>query len=131
MTHAQSLEAGGLWLAVESGPDGPRLKTDRHETAPLAAVLNAAVSGALPGLEEALERGDGVATPVDGAVRPHPGDEFPAERARWQRLTGEDPGDDVYVVVAVYAGGTMIVPRAALLAGLRALRRLREGADSP
>ena len=83
---------------TEEGPDGPQLMIDHRQTASLAAVLNAAARGQLPGLDEALTRGDGAATPVERVARPHPGDEFPAERQRWRELTGEDPGEDVYAV---------------------------------
>jgi hypothetical protein len=127
VSSSRTIDAGGLTLVIEQGPDGPRLATGNRLTAPLAAVLNAAASGALPGLDEALERRGGAETPIERVARPHPGDEFPAEREQWRELTGSDPGDDVYVVGTAYTPGVMIVPRAALLGGLRALRALRTG----
>jgi hypothetical protein len=128
VTSAGQFQADGLRLATEPGPDGPRLSTDDPQTAPLAAVLNAAATGALEGLDEALRRGEGAETPIERVRRPYPGDEFPAERERWRRLTGEDPGEDVYVVGTSYTPGVMVVPRAALRAGLEALRALRHAA---
>ena len=128
MSPRRTIQAGGLRLTTEEGPDGPQLMIDHRQTASLAAVLNAAARGQLPGLDEALTRGDGAATPVERVARQHPGDEFPAERQRWRELTGEDPGEDFYVVGTAYTPGVMIVPRAALQAGLKALLEIRERA---
>ena len=123
------LTVGPLALRVERSPAGTLLSAGDPATEPLAFVVNAAFGGVLEGLEEhlradrsmsrhglyALNRAD-----VDG---PAPG------AAEWRALTGQDPGEDAYLVGAEFLRRSLLVPRDVLLGVLAGLRE-RRAADA-
>jgi hypothetical protein len=124
------LNAGGVRLPLEQAADGPMVSTRADpDVEPLAWVLNAAVTGMLPGLREAVAAGKDEVVQGLFAARPDPVESHEAAAAAWRRLSGREPGDDAYVVGTTFSDRTVLVPRAALLELLDALERLRAGED--
>jgi hypothetical protein len=120
--------AGGLSLPLEDTPGGVQIRADRGELEALALALNSGVGDWLPGLRDAVARGEtSVRDPVV-VMRPVPGIDYSDAAERWRRHAGGDPGEDVFLVSSTISPAVM-VPRAALLALLDRLRELREGAD--
>lgn len=124
------LNAGGVQLPLEQAADGPMVSTRADpDVEPLAWVLNAAVTGMLPGLREAMAAGEDEVVQGLFAARPDPLENHEAAAAAWRRLSGREPGDDAYVVGTTFSDRSVLVPRAALLELLDALERLRSGED--
>jgi hypothetical protein len=124
------LNAGGVQLPLEYAADGPMVSTRADpDVEPLAWVLNAAVTGMLPGLRDAVAAGDDEVVQGLFAARPDPLEDHKRSAATWRRLSGQDPGDDAYVVGTTFSDHSVLVPRSALLELLDALERLRAGED--
>jgi hypothetical protein len=122
-----ALTYGELRLPLVEGGGGPFLDTRAPGAEALAWVLNAGVSGDLPDLLGALERGEPAVTEFFAAERTPTPDELAGAAERWRRLTGSALGDDVYVLRVAFAPGPAVVPRAVLLELLRELLELRAG----
>jgi hypothetical protein len=124
------LSAGGVQLPLEYAADGPMVSTRADpDVEPLAWVLNAAVTGMLPGLRNAVAAGEDEVVQGLFAARPDPLEDHERSAATWRRLSGQDPGDDSYVVGTTFSDHSVLVPRPALLEMLDALERLRAGGD--
>jgi hypothetical protein len=124
------LSAGGVQLPLEYAADGPMVSTRADpDVEPLAWVLNAAVTGMLPGLRDAVAAGKDEVVQGLFAARPDPLEDHERSAATWRRLSGREPGDDAYVVGTTFSDHSVLVPRAALLEMLDALGRLRAGED--
>ena len=124
------LSAGGVRLPLEYAADGPMVSTRADpDVEPLAWVLNAAVTGMLPGLRDAVAAGEDEVVQGLFAARPDPLEDHERSAATWRRLSGQDPGDDSYVVGTTFSDHSVLVPRPALLEMLDALERLRAGGD--
>src|SRR5262245_33552307 len=92
------LKVAGLELPLIDSPFGPALANLHGDLRALELVVNEVLSGAFPELETALERGEDARTAYYSVAHPLPGEPFEQERTCWRELTGEDAGDDVYVI---------------------------------
>lgn len=116
------ISAGGLRLPVEHTRDGTLVvSAGDPDLEPLAFVVNAATTGMLPHLRDAVAAGEDAVTQGLFASRPDPGEGHAAAAAAWRRLTGHDPGEDAYLVGTTFTDTDLLVPRDALLAILDAL----------
>jgi hypothetical protein len=84
--------------------------------------------GGFSNLIERIEHGEDAATPGLFATRPEPDDDVTEARNLWQQLTGQDPGEDVYLVGTNFAQPypDILVPRKALQEMIFALQALRQ-----
>lgn len=122
------ITVAGLALPLKPTEAGPLLASDQLFWEPLAHVVNAAVTGALPQLAERLEYGQDAIVQGLFAARPQPGEDLAEPRAHWKQWTGTDAGDDVYVVGTTFTPHEVVIPRRALQQILEELTRLREEA---
>jgi hypothetical protein len=123
-----AISAGGLRLPVKHTRDGTLVvSAGDPDLEPLAFVVNAATTGMLPHLRDAVAAGEDVVIQGLFASRPDPGEGHAAAAAAWRRLTGDEPGEDAYVVGTTFTEGDLLVPRDALLAILDALAAAGHG----
>lgn len=123
-----SINIAGLNLLLEQTPAGPILSTKDRWLEPLAWVVNSAVTdGKAAGLAHALERGGDLSVQGLYAMRPEPGDPFLEEaKVRWREWTGNDAGDDIYVVGTTFTEHQIAIPRLALMEILTKLKELQQ-----
>ena len=123
-----TIKIAGLNIVLEQTPSGPILSTKDRWLEPLAWVVNsAAAGGSAAGLADALERGDDLSVQGLFAMRPEPGDPFVEEaKARWREWTGNDAGDDIYVVGTTFTDHEVAIPRLALIEILTKLKELQQ-----
>lgn len=120
------LQAAGVQLPLEDAGGRPLVATAVDaDAAPLGWVLNGAVTGALPGLRDAVAAGDDAVVQGLFAARPDPTADHTAAAAAWRRLGGADPGADAYLVGATFLDTDLLLPRGALLELLDALEAAR------
>ncbi|MBX7196266.1 MAG: hypothetical protein K1X94_29690 [Sandaracinaceae bacterium] len=119
------LRAAGLTLPLVRPPTGVLLDSRAGRLDPLVWLVNGGVTGALPGLRDALRDGG---TVHDALLSMYPaGPGFDRERARevWRELSGQELGDDVILIAFDLADELLAVPRAAALELLDALLDVR------
>jgi hypothetical protein len=123
-----TINIAGLNILLEQTPAGPILSTKDRWLESLAWVVNsAAAGGSAAGLADALERGDDLSVQGLYAMRPEPDDPFVEEaKARWREWTGNDAGDDVYIVGTTFTEHQIVIPRLALIEILTKLKELQQ-----
>ena len=126
------LKVNNISLPLKYTPMGPLLSTEDKFLEPIAWIINPAAAGGMPQLADCLERGEDVFMPKRMAVRPQPEDDDLEEaRAQWRELTGEEPGEDVYIVGTGFTTHEVVLPRQTLLSILQALLELRAEFPEP
>jgi hypothetical protein len=65
------------------------------------------------------------------AIRPQPEDDLEPARARWRSLTGEEPGEDVYILGTGFTYDEVVLPRQTLLEIIQGLKKLRAEFPDP
>ncbi|MCG8419054.1 MAG: hypothetical protein MJE77_14050 [Proteobacteria bacterium] len=126
-----SIEIQGLRMLLEKTPTGPILSLADQWLEPLSWVVNSAVTGGIAaGLADALERGDDLFTEGLYAARPEPDDEAFIEdgKKRWREWTGQDAGEDIYVVGTTFSDNAVVIPRLALMEIVTKLKVLHQQA---
>jgi hypothetical protein len=118
----EALTIGRLTLRLQPSPAGPLLSAADPATEPLAFVVNAAVGGVLEGLDDHLAADRSMSRHGLFAIKRADLDGPPPGADEWRALTGEDPGDDAYLVGAEFLRNSLLVPRETLIAILRELR---------
>ncbi|MFP2929653.1 hypothetical protein ACLESO_31535 [Pyxidicoccus sp. 3LG] len=124
------LNVAGMELPLKENPGGPLLSTSYEKDDPretLAWVVNTAVTGGLPGLEEALSRRERLVIPQGMSVSPvEPEDITPAEELRWLRL-GRSllEGEEVWRLTTTFTPSSLVMPGRVLLEVFRKLSELR------
>jgi hypothetical protein len=124
---AGRIEAGGISLPLESTPEGVLATMTGDGRDSIAWALNAAVTEWLPDLRSALARGDEVVKDPIVLIRDVRPDDLAPLRERWREWTGDELGDDFYVVGSGFAP-TVAVPRPVLIRLLDQLAALRDAA---
>jgi hypothetical protein len=109
---------------------GPLLSTEDESLEALAWIINPAVTGRLPQLADTLARGEDVSMDQRFAVRPPSEDVLPEDRVRWHELTGEELGEDVYMVGTTFTR-EVVLPRKTLQEILQALEKKRAEFPEP
>lgn len=126
------LKVNNISLPLKYTPMGPLLSTEDKFLEPIAWIINPAAAGGMPQLADCLERGEDVFMPKRIAVRPKPEDDDLEEaRAQWRELTGEEPGEDVYILGTGFTTHEVVLPRQTLLSILQALSKLRAEFPEP
>jgi len=120
----KTIEADGVRLTVEDGMFGPEVRA-KGDVDALGFVLNNAARGLLPDLKERLQRGEETSRGDLFVERPHPLEDNEPLRARWERLSGRDPGDDVYLIGVGGLSNVMMIPRLTLLRLYEQLEAIR------
>ena len=122
------LSAAGMSLPLVPSPMGPLVSGEDERTEPLAWALNLGVTGSIA-LIDALRAG----RPIDGPeVAIHPlDDDRSALAAGWHELSGQELGDDPWVISIGFLRRRLAVPRAVLLELAEELARLRAAAPKP
>jgi hypothetical protein len=121
-----TLTVDGLSLPLERAPDGVRVTGDRGELEALTLALNSGAGDWLPGMRDAIARGEDAARYPVVVMRPAPGVDYGRAAEVWRKHAGSEPGEDVYAVGSAFSPD-VIVPRTALLALLDRLIELRGG----
>lgn len=92
------LKLKNLSLPLKYTPAGPLFLIEDSFFEPIEWIVNPAVTGEKPQLADSLARGEDVSMLERYAIRPQPEDDLEPARARWHSLTGEEPGEDVYIL---------------------------------
>ena len=124
------LKVNNLSLPLRWTPMGPLLSTEDESLEALAWIINPAVTGRLPQLADTLARGEDVSMDQRFAVRPPSEDVLPSDRVRWHELTGEELGEDVYMVGTTFTR-EVVLPRKTLQDILQALEKKRAEFPEP
>ena len=123
-----TIEIAGLSIPLEQTPSGPIMSVEDQRLAPLAWVVNSALTeGSARGLADALERGSDLIVQGLYATRPEPDDPLVDDaRRNWRELSGSDAGEDVYVVGTTFCSNEFVIPRSALKEILTTLKTLHQ-----
>jgi len=121
----------GLAFDLRETQLGPILKGGTPLSEPLAWVVNSAFNGAIPDLLDALKRGDNTGRGGVFLVRPLPEHDVQKERANWRELTGNDPGNDVYLLGTSFLEVSLLAPRSTLIRIIETLGRMRAETQQP
>ena len=65
------------------------------------------------------------------AARPMPDEDLSEPRAQWRKLTGSEPGEDVYVLGTGFTYHQVVLPRQTLLSIFQALLKKRAEFPEP
>jgi hypothetical protein len=117
------IEADGLSLEIGDNAHGPAVRAAGDADA-FGYILNNAMRGLVPDLEERLERGEQTWCGDMFVSRPDPSDDLRAPTEKWQRISDRDPGNDIYFIGVAGLGNLVVVPRSTLLNLLRQLKTL-------
>jgi hypothetical protein len=119
------LTVHGVSLPLVPTPHGPLLATGGEPLEPLAWVLNLALTGALPGFRDAVERGEDAGMRGAALWRPQPGEDLAGAAAAWQAAGGGELGDDLYLASVEHSPGAVAAPRAFVAGAFDELARRR------
>src|SRR5215207_1405123 len=106
-----TIEHEGVVFEVRETVFGAGLFPVKEESEALAWLLNDGARGRIPDLERRIQRREEVFTGAVFAVAPDPNETVMSARDRWISLTGQEPGDDSYVVGVVDLPIAVQVPR--------------------
>ena len=119
------LKVHNLSLPLKETTTGPLLEIEDEFLAPLEWIVNSAVIGEMPQLADCLARGEDAFVEELYATRPMPDEDLSESRARWQKLTGVLPSEDVYVLGTSFTYHEVVLPRQTLLEIISNLLKLR------
>ena len=122
-----TVNVGRLSIPLSKGQGGPVLGGTDQELNPLRAILNSALTGGtMKDLRRLLENGERTqSNPAVSIARPYPEDDLDVLRSRWEALTGEPAGDDVYILETRWDRTQLLVPRLALISLLDQMEAIR------
>jgi len=124
------LSAGGISLPLVPSPMGPLVSKEDERTEPLAWALNLGCTGSIP-LADMVRTRQAILGP-EVAIYPL---EDEADRAAlqkgWRELSGQDLGDDPWVISIGFLDRRLAVPETVLLQLAEELARLRAEAPKP
>lgn len=118
-----TIEADGVTLSIVDNVHGPAVRATGDADA-FGFILNGAMRGLIPNLEECLERGEETACGDLFVSRPDPGDDLGQLVEKWRRISDRDPGDDLYLIGVAGLANLVVVPRLTLLSLFRQLKAL-------
>ncbi len=124
------LKVNNLSLPLKWTPTGPLLFIEDKYLQPIEWIINSAVIGEIPQLTDHLARAEDAFTEGFFAVRPPSEDVLPKDWARWRELTGEELGEDVYMVGTTFTH-EVVMPRKTLLQIIQALEKKRAEFPEP
>jgi hypothetical protein len=124
------LSAAGISLPLVPSPMGPRVSKDDERTEPLAWALNLGATGSIP-LTESLRAWRPIAGPEVAIYPMEDDDDRSALAAAWRELSGQELGDDPWVISFGFLSRRLAVPRSVLLELAVELARLRAEAPKP
>ena len=127
------LKVNNLSLPLQYTPTGPVLSTEDKYLSPIAWVVNSALDNDIQQIVSALASGENFFIhQLLYAVRPTPADEDLEEgRAQWHELTGEVPGEDLYIVGTGFSTHRVVLPRQTLQQIIQGLLKLRAEFPEP
>jgi hypothetical protein len=132
LTKGRDIKINNLSLPLTYLPTGPVLAIQKGFLDPIAWVVNPAVTGEEPQILERVVRGEDVLMELRVAVRPTPEDDDLDElKAQWRELTGEDAGEDVYILGTGFTTHEVLLPRQTLLDIIQRLKKLRAEFPEP
>jgi hypothetical protein len=123
------LNAAGISLPLVPSPMGPLIANVDERTEPLAWALNLGVGPI--SLAEALRTRQPIIGPEVAICPLEDDDDRSALAAGWHELSGQELGDDPWVISIGFLSRRLAVPRAVLLELADELARLRADAPKP
>lgn len=124
------IKVHNLSLPLQYTPTGPVLSIEKKFLDPIAWLVNSALGGDTQQFIDGLTHGEDVYTEGFFAVRPEPEEVEAKDWVRWRELTGEELGEDVYMVASSFTH-EVILPRQTLLLIMQALLKLRAEFPEP
>jgi hypothetical protein len=131
LPKGHDIKVNNLSLPLKWTPTGPLLFIEDKFLEPIEWIVNAAVIGELPQFSEAATRREDVVYGELYATPPMPDEDLSQARARWRKLTGSDPGEDVYVLGTGFTYHEVVLPRKTLLQLIQALEKKRAEFPEP
>lgn len=124
------LKVNNLSLPMKWTPIGPLLSIKDKVLQPIEWIINAAAIGEVTEFAEVLARGEDASTEGFFAVPLALDDIEAKDRALWRELTGEELGEDVYMVGTIFTH-EVVLPRQTLLQIVQTLEKKRAEFPEP
>ena len=124
------LKVHNLSLPLRYTPIGPVLSIEKKFLDPIAWLINTALGDDTEQFADDLSHGNEIFIKAFSAVPLPPNEITPEDRVRWHELTGEELGEDVYMVSSTFTH-EVIIPRQTLLEIIQAILALRAEFPEP
>lgn len=124
------LKVHNLSLPLQDTPTGPVLSISKTFLDPIAWIVNTALGDDIEQFVDDLTRGVNIFIKTFSAIHLAPNDIVPEDQAQWRKLTGEELGEDVYMVGSSFTH-EVILPRQTLLLIVQTLLKLRDEFPEP
>lgn len=132
LTQERDIKINNLSVPLTYLPTGPVLAIEKGFLDPVAWVVNPAVTGEEPEFLDRVIRRENVLMELRAAVRPTPEDDDLDElKAQWRELTGEEAGEDFYILGTGFTTHEVLLPRQYLIEIIQRLKKLRAEFPEP
>lgn len=124
------IKVNNFFWPMKWTPTGPLLSIEDKYLQPIEWIINAAAIGQIPEFVEMLSQGEQASTEGFFAVPLALDDIEAKDHAQWHELTGEELGEDVYMVGTTFTS-EVVLPRQTLLQIYHALSEKRAEFPEP
>jgi hypothetical protein len=130
LAKGYDIKVNNFFLPMKWTPTGPLLSIEDKYLQPIEWIINAAAIGQIPEFVEMLSQGEEASTEGFFAVPLARNDIEAQDHVQWRELTGEELGEDVYMVGTIFTH-EVVLPRQTLLQIYHALEKKRAEFPEP